>query len=64
MNDVPTWLVLWAIASLGIGILYLLLRSVFKHSTIYRRSGGLPPGSGPTAVEQDFMDRFPESRFL
>jgi hypothetical protein len=62
VNNVPTWILLWAAGQTGCGILFLLLRSVKRGQTIYS-SPHLPGNPGPTFIEQDHMDRFVESRF-
>lgn len=65
MDNVPLWVWIWLAAEAGLGLLYVLLRSIKAGSSVYERppDGPLPDGADLTAVEQDYQDRFPEARF-
>lgn len=61
MHNVPSWILVWAAAQTGLGLLWLVLRSVKRGSCL--QDNGVPGNIPDLAVETDYMQRFPESRF-
>jgi hypothetical protein len=59
VSFVPEWAEIFIAADLGFGVLFLLVRWVYKNQTVFKIPPGTAQNPGPSAVEADWANRFP-----